>query len=400
MTMGFRARSGLSAALLLTGAFSWASAEAPQKVEKRCLSQASKAIQTIYQVTDLFVCPNTTPIPQPREWTKTDSSATTGEAQLIRLITQSIEPSSWSGMGGSGTIDYFPIGQSLVIVQKPEVQERIADLLQALRRTQDLEVATEIRFISLPDSVMQDLDLCGVTQAKPSRPHCLNDSGLLRLMEAVAACDTSHIMQAPKMVLYNGEDGRLDILEEQVVPVAERVGGEPQCEVVKLGWRLAAQPVVSADRRFVSVHLMAEERQLASRTPVSINVQRINQSVTIPNGCTAILYGWRNKARPVEKGGMPVLRYIPYFTELVAAANAPPEDENVLIAVTPRILVFDEAEEHAVVPPVCLPRKTEVADQLAKYRQACAEGRLAEARGFAKRALNLDPTCFCDSCPR
>ena len=43
--------------------------------------------------------------------------------------------------------------------------------------------------------------------------------------------------------------------------------------------------------------------------------------------------------------------------------------------------------------------KAEVAELLANYQKACREGRLTEAKGFAERALTLDPRCFCDGCP-
>src|SRR5262245_12553750 len=34
--------------------------------------------------------------------------------QLIALITDIIEPQSWSSKGGRGTIDYFPLGKALI----------------------------------------------------------------------------------------------------------------------------------------------------------------------------------------------------------------------------------------------------------------------------------------------
>jgi hypothetical protein len=63
----------------------------------------------------------------------------TAEDVLIRLITTTIEPKSWSEVGGKGTIQYFPLGLALVINQTQDVQEQIADLLTALRRTQAYE---------------------------------------------------------------------------------------------------------------------------------------------------------------------------------------------------------------------------------------------------------------------
>jgi hypothetical protein len=74
-----------------------------------------------FQVADLVV-------PQ------TEDEGTTGEAELIRLITSTVEPRSWAIMGGQGTIDYFPLTMTLVINQTPAIQEQVADFLAGLRR--------------------------------------------------------------------------------------------------------------------------------------------------------------------------------------------------------------------------------------------------------------------------
>ncbi|MBV9125712.1 MAG: hypothetical protein JO112_20375, partial [Planctomycetes bacterium] len=71
---------------------------------------------------------------------------------LMELITNTVAPGSWSKVGGQATIDYFPLGMALVVTQTPDIQEQIADLLTALRRLQDLEVAVEVRFITLDEA--------------------------------------------------------------------------------------------------------------------------------------------------------------------------------------------------------------------------------------------------------
>jgi type II secretory pathway component GspD/PulD (secretin) len=75
----------------------------------------------------------------------------TNEEVLIKLIMNTVEPQSWSEMGGPGTIDYFPNTMALVINQTPDIQEQVAELLEALRRLQDQEVAIEVRFISVAE---------------------------------------------------------------------------------------------------------------------------------------------------------------------------------------------------------------------------------------------------------
>src|SRR6185437_6067900 len=77
------------------------------------------------------------------------------EEMLIKLITNTISPKSWGEQGGPGTIDYFPLSQSLIINQTPDIQDQVADLLSALRRLQDQEVAVEVKFISIAEDFFE-----------------------------------------------------------------------------------------------------------------------------------------------------------------------------------------------------------------------------------------------------
>jgi type II secretory pathway component GspD/PulD (secretin)/tetratricopeptide (TPR) repeat protein len=86
---------------------------------------------------------------------KKSSASNTTEEQLIRLITSTIQPRSWSDVGGPGTVDFFPLTFALVINQTPDIQEQVADLLAALRRLQDQEVAVEVRFITVTEDFFE-----------------------------------------------------------------------------------------------------------------------------------------------------------------------------------------------------------------------------------------------------
>jgi type II secretory pathway component GspD/PulD (secretin)/tetratricopeptide (TPR) repeat protein len=91
-------------------------------------------------------------------WHKENPRATI-EDQLIGLITSTIKPQSWSSVGGPGTIQYYPLGGALVINQTPDIQEQVAELLSALRRLQDQEVAIEVRFITIAESFFERIGL-------------------------------------------------------------------------------------------------------------------------------------------------------------------------------------------------------------------------------------------------
>jgi type II secretory pathway component GspD/PulD (secretin) len=74
------------------------------------------------------------------------------QEELIRLIMSTIAPTTWRDVGGQGTIEYYPLGMALVIAQTPDIQEQVADLLAALRRLEDQQVAIEVRFITIAEN--------------------------------------------------------------------------------------------------------------------------------------------------------------------------------------------------------------------------------------------------------
>src|SRR5690606_18097799 len=71
-------------------------------------------------------------------------------------------------------IQPFPTNLSLVVSQTQRVHEQIADLLEQLRRLQDLQVTIEVRFIRLTDSFFErigvdfDFDITDRTGIPPA----------------------------------------------------------------------------------------------------------------------------------------------------------------------------------------------------------------------------------------
>lgn len=89
----------------------------------------------------------------------TRSGSNTIHDQLIDLITRSVYPGTWEGLGGKGTIQFFPLGMALVINQTQEVQEEVSALLAALRRLQDLEVAIEVKVVTVSEQFFERIGL-------------------------------------------------------------------------------------------------------------------------------------------------------------------------------------------------------------------------------------------------
>ncbi len=74
---------------------------------------------------------------------------------LIQLITSTIEPESWDEVGGPGSVESFEANLSLVVSQTQEVHDQIANLLDQLRRLQDLQVTIELRFVTVNDNFFE-----------------------------------------------------------------------------------------------------------------------------------------------------------------------------------------------------------------------------------------------------
>jgi general secretion pathway protein D len=76
---------------------------------------------------------------------------------LIELITTTVKPQTWDEVGGPGSVSEFPNNLSLVISQTQDVHEEIVDLLEQLRKNQDLQVTVEVRFITLNDNFFEQI---------------------------------------------------------------------------------------------------------------------------------------------------------------------------------------------------------------------------------------------------
>ncbi len=78
---------------------------------------------------------------------------------LIKLIQDTVDPASWDTMGGSGHIEYFPLGMSLVVSQTPDIQEQIQLLLDRLRELQELQVTVEVRLLALNEQFFERIGI-------------------------------------------------------------------------------------------------------------------------------------------------------------------------------------------------------------------------------------------------
>lgn len=380
---------------------------------------------------------------------------------LIKLIQNTVAPSTWADVGGVGTIDYMPIGMALVINQTADVQEQVQDLLEALRRLQDLQVAVEIKLITLSETFFERIGLdfnlnlktdnstskfepqlvtnnfkpagqvndfspnrmiAGINPAGsqgapggftsdldipirsssfqyalppfayPNNPGFdgglslglafLSDIQVYMFMEAAQGDRRIHVMQAPKLTLFNGQSASISVQDQQffvtnvgVVGFGGQIVFTPQNNPFPLGVEMTLQAVCSADRRYVRINTNVRLANLASTnvplfpvttfiTPVfeggaqgqpipftqfiqqpQLSLVNIQTTVSIPDGGTVILGGLKTLSEGRNEFGPPVLSKVPYVNRLFKNTGFGREAQSLLVMVTPRIIISTEEEE-------------------------------------------------------
>ena len=236
---------------------------------------------------------------------------------LIQLIQQTVSPDSWEEMGGSSTMVEYAQNLSLVISTTSEVHDQITELLESLRRLQNLQITIEVRFITLADTFAEqigidfdfqfddnvtslptddagpsvvigfdgvtgtptaDLDIQfdnesfgltppfgGVALGDPSTIGfaILSDIEAFFFLQAAQADSRSNIMQAPKVTMFDGQiafinDTTARPFVTSITPVVGdfAVAQQPVIVVLNEGTQLNVQGIVSDDKRFVRLTLV------------------------------------------------------------------------------------------------------------------------------------------------
>ena len=153
---------------------------------------------------------------------------------LVDLIIKTVQPETWQNKGGQGTIACSETNLSLVISQTHEVHEEIVDLLEQIRRMQDLWVVLDARFITLGADSREKID-ANLNSGTLDRSKARN------LIDIAQRSPTASLLQIPRLTLFNG----------QTAAFSAPVGGQ-SCR------SYAVLAVVSDDRRQVRLSLTAD----------------------------------------------------------------------------------------------------------------------------------------------
>ena len=249
---------------------------------------------------------------------------------LIETIL-SVQPDSWSEVGGPASIRPYKSTLSLVIRQTTQAHQEIAGLLEQLRRLRETQVTLEARFLhNLPADCFERLgidfdfkkDADGASGAG-----ILTDRQVELLLRAAQKYTGGNVIQGPKVTLFNGQAARVNTFS---------VAGKQQ----PLNHSLHMQPVVSADPSKVRLNLRISDRQ----SPGTVTQTYVN---TIPDGQSLLIEIGRRDAAAV---GVPILDQIPNVSRLFKHTGARQPAGRQFLLIRPRIVVQEEEEELLGIP--------------------------------------------------
>lgn len=227
----------------------------------------------------------------------------------------------------------------------------------------------------------------------------LSDIQVFMFLEAAQGDQRTHIMQAPKLTVFNGQTANISVQDQQFfitgVSIAQ-AGSQtffvPQNQPFPTGVGMQVTPVVSADRRFVRLNLVPQITSLISANipliPVQIPIPQLfdapngqgfqagqpvifqmffqqpgfttinlQTTVNVPDGGTVLLGGLKTLAEGRNEFGPPILSKIPYLNRLFRNQAFGREAQSIMIMVTPRIIINEEIEGEILgnQPPIPRP---------------------------------------------
>lgn len=367
--------------------------------------------------------------------------------QIIQLIQDTIASDSWKDNGGAvGSVRELQ-GQ-LIVTQTPENQRQLVRLLEQLRETRAIQVTIEARFLSVQRNFLEDIgidvdfaftnvdDRLFDTTPTIENPNGSGQQGVIRfdqnssqftrprfldtnlpgnlslqiddpsnavalpslitgitflddfqvraLIRATQVTQSSSLVTAPRVTLFNGQRAYVLISTQRayvsdLTPIVGTgaVGFDPETEFVNTGAVLDVQATVSSDRKYVTLTLRPQVAtllnlrnfQVAQATagggtgdpndpdnPNSgiatgfiqqpeIQITEVRTTVSVPDGGTLLLGGQTLAGEIEREAGVPVLSKIPFLKRLFTNRSMVKDDQVLLILVKPTIIIQREQEQ-------------------------------------------------------
>lgn len=195
----------------------------------------------------------------------------------------------------------------------------------------------------------------------------LDDTQLEVILRAVEKNERIEQVSAPRLSVYDTQRANVSVMTQNSyvqdfdVEIAQSAAiGDPIVQTIRDGIILDVRPIVSADRRFITMEMrptVAElvrpfptfQTSLANGPPVTIQVpeiaiSRVRTTVTMPDGGSLLLGGVKFFKDDAAESGIPVLSKIPILSFFFTRKAKVIQRRNLMILVQANVVI---PEEHA-----------------------------------------------------
>ncbi|MCB9914307.1 MAG: hypothetical protein H6828_04035 [Planctomycetes bacterium] len=233
---------------------------------------------------------------------------------------------------------------------------------------QDGDVKSRVE--QLYDNALGSSDTLEATGGATLQWTYLNDMQLELILRAVQKSERIELVSNPKVLVTNTGRANLTVLNQVVyvkdfdVEIAQAASiADPIIDVVEDGVILDVRPVVSADRRFITLELRPTIAQLqrpirevtttlGSQASVTIQlpeleIQRVRTTIPMPDGSTVLLGGLKASDTKDYRSGVPILNKIPLVSMLFERKGKSIANKKLLILLKADIVIPKEHEPTA-----------------------------------------------------
>jgi type II secretory pathway component GspD/PulD (secretin) len=254
----------------------------------------------------------------------------------------------------------------------------------------DAALVIEVRIVSVADDFFERIGVDFSREGKKMRmeviqnaqtPIFLDENQLRKFLESVAGDIRTNIVQAPRMVVADGKMASIRCTKQQhyvtginTVRQGESLAVCPKTEEYSTGFELSARPTITADKGAIAVSLKASLTGLdCEKEPVSsvfipaatankdgkperptvgtpslplprLSTLALTSELTIPDGRTVVLGGWKRVSEARKDIGEPVLSKIPLTRGQIKTISCTRSSEQIFVLVTARIITPEKKE--------------------------------------------------------
>jgi type II secretory pathway component GspD/PulD (secretin) len=195
----------------------------------------------------------------------------------------------------------------------------------------------------------------------------LNDLQFQLILRAVSKSERVELVTSPRITVHNTARGNLSVLNQVAyvqdfnVEIAQAASiADPIVNVVQDGVVLDVRPVVSADRRFITLELrptianlhrpikevvttLGSQNSVTIQLP-EVEIQRVRTSIPMPDGGTVMLGGLKVSDKQDNQSGVPILNKIPIVSFFFNRKGQYVSNRKLLILLRADIVIPQEHE--------------------------------------------------------